>query len=232
MAKRQSTDRLLTEAQRAIEGQQPDHARVLLEAAARLDKNDARPWLLLAGIASSARERDAFLAQADRLRANPLPPAPLRATVRPTPNAWQATVSYPLPGRRNRSGNSFSRAGLIVALLVALLAGAYLFAQTPVGEALVESVRGQTAAPSASQQAPGEIAGAPAIAADLDQPSEVPANSPTRTLASRAGSGTEDTFLPVNDAQTGDGASGEQPLLPEKVVAANGQDLATWTVTP
>ncbi len=145
MARRQSTDRLLAQAQRAIEQDQIESARVLLEAAARQDAADPRPWLLLAGIAPSARERRAFLAQADRLKAAPAPPAaPLRAVTAAA--VAPATVSYPAPLDTKPGGSTLARTGLIIAVVMALAFGGYLFSRSSVGEALVQDLAGQTVA--------------------------------------------------------------------------------------
>ena len=56
-------DRLIADARQAIEQGRPADARPLLERAARQDAHDPRPWLLLAGIAATPRERRAYLAQ-------------------------------------------------------------------------------------------------------------------------------------------------------------------------
>lgn len=238
MSKRQSTDRLLSEAQQALERQRPDQARVLLEAAVRLDKTDARPWLMLAAVAGSARERDAFLAQADRLRTTPLPPAPLHAAVplraapvQPAANG-PATISYPAPRRAARGGNPLSRVGLVVALLVVMLAGAYLFTRTPVGEALVLSMTGQTAVSADAEQASLPAAPNADVAQVVASANVATAGAPANVVAARDETSSADAFIPDSGSTAGDDVAADQPLLPEKQVAAGGQALGTWTPTP
>ncbi|MEZ4515420.1 MAG: L,D-transpeptidase family protein [Chloroflexota bacterium] len=227
MARRQSTDRLLTQAQTAIEQGRLENARVLLEAAARQDAADPRPWLLLAGIAGSARERRAFLTQAERLKpgAGSLPPAPLQPVVASGAAAvpLPQTISYPAPTQSGRTGGILARTGLIIAFVLALAAGVYLFAQSPVGSALVQDVTGQMVpAPD-----PVEVVAAASEATPTEQ-----AALPTPTLAVAAEeTPSADVPDPTDTPPATEEAPEEVALLPTKEVAADGEPLATWTVT-
>jgi lipoprotein-anchoring transpeptidase ErfK/SrfK len=62
------SDRLVKDARQAIEQNRPRDARFLLQQAARQSPNDPRIWLLLAGITSSPRAREAYLKRAAELR--------------------------------------------------------------------------------------------------------------------------------------------------------------------
>jgi lipoprotein-anchoring transpeptidase ErfK/SrfK len=242
MAGRRSTDRILAQAQRAIEQDQLENARVLLEAAARQDAADARPWLLLAGIATSARERRSFLAQADRLKTAPPAPAPLpggpvRVVAQPVPLA-PATVAYPAPTAA-RSRGALGRAGLIVAVLLALVAGGYLFSQTPTGQSLLRGIFEQPVAVVEAAPDAGLPADATVPAEAVTEVAASPASEdalPTPTLAVNLAAGSTDALAPSADAATqeappGDEPAAEPPLLPEKQVDAAGQPLGTWTPT-
>lgn len=231
MPKRQSTDRLLAQAQRAIEQDQLANARVLLEAAARQDATDARPWLLLAGIAGSARERRTFLAQADRLKTAPgvLAPAPLggapvRGRVSAGAAAVPATLAYPAPRPARRS--ALLRSGLVVAVLMVLALGAYLLAQSPVGEALVQDLTG---GPMAQ---PDTVLAAADATPDADTQPTAESAQPTPTLAVALSARETDALAPDDLLPDAEEPAAEPPLLPEKNLSAAGQTLATWTVTP
>ena len=128
-------DRLIAAARQAIEQGRPAEARPLLERAARQDARDPRPWLLLAGIAATPRERRAYLAQARRLDA---PPA---AGNRP---AGTAPPPPPPPAAPRRA-----LWGVGVLLLLLLLAGA-LLALHPAGRALLGQITGRVAAQTGS----------------------------------------------------------------------------------
>lgn len=232
MPKRQSTDRLLAQAQRAIEHDQLENARVLLEAAARQDVADARPWLLLAGIATSARERRAFLAQADRLKAapSPLAPAPLPGPVRATAaaTAVPASIAYAAPRPVGRS--SVLRTGLLVALALALALSIYLVSQSPAGQALVVGITGGSPAQSETVLAADtDVTTIPSATATNAEPT---VTVPTPTLAVSLAAGRGDALAPGNLSAVTAEPTAEPPLLPEKEIAAAADPLATWTVTP
>ncbi|HRO25594.1 MAG TPA: hypothetical protein PLR07_15005, partial [Promineifilum sp.] len=98
-----SIDRLIGEARQAIEAEREDKARPILREAARRAPDDPRPWLLLAGVAETPRERRTYLAQARRLdeKAGAAPMA------RPAPGGYRAaaaTTPAPVapPERRRR----------------------------------------------------------------------------------------------------------------------------------
>jgi lipoprotein-anchoring transpeptidase ErfK/SrfK len=230
MAGRRSTDRILAQAQRAIEHDQLENARVLLEAAARQDAADARPWLLLAGIATSARERRSFLAQADRLKTAAPAPAPLPLA--------PVTVAYPAPTTA-RSRGALGRAGLIIAVLLALIAGGYLFSRTPTGESLLRGIFQQpvavveAAADAGVMTDAGVAADAVAEVTRSPTPDDTP---PTPTPVVNLATGSTDALAPsalaaTQEAPATDESTAEPPLLPEKQVDAAGQPLGTWTPT-
>ena len=126
-------DRLIAAARQAIEQGRPAEARPLLERAARQDAHDPRPWLLLAGIAATPRERRAYLAQARRLDTP--------TAVRPSPALPQAAPPPPPPAAASR--RALWGMGALLALL--LLAGA-LLALHPAGRALLGQITGRVAA--------------------------------------------------------------------------------------
>ncbi len=163
-----SNDRLIADARQAIEAGRPADARPLLEQAARRDTRDPRPWLLLAGIAATPRERRAYLSEARRLDAAGRAPAGRM----PVPSA-------PPPAARRRW------AVPVVAALVLLLLGATALA-LPAGRALLRDLAGRvtalTGAAPAATIAPTAIALAPTTAAAPAGPTAVPAEivaSPT-----------------------------------------------------
>ena len=140
-------DRLISDARQAIEAGRVTEARPLLEQAARQDGRDPRPWLLLAGIATTPRERRAYLAQARRLDT---------ATARPMPAARPAAAVPPPPVPRRRLG-----VGLAALLLLLLLGGAAL-ALHPAGQALLGDMAGRVQALAGSQ--PVEPVATPVVA--------------------------------------------------------------------
>lgn len=79
-----SIDKLISEARQAIEAERIDAARPLLRQAALTAPDDPRPWLLLAGVAETPRERRAYLAQAHRLDAAAGPSSNRAAVAEPT----------------------------------------------------------------------------------------------------------------------------------------------------
>jgi predicted Zn-dependent protease len=99
-------DRLIADARQAIEQGRPADARPLLERAARQDAHDPRPWLLLAGIAATPRERRAYLAQARRLDAN----AAVRPPGRRACAAPRAAAPPAAPPAKRPVANSFAGA--------------------------------------------------------------------------------------------------------------------------
>jgi lipoprotein-anchoring transpeptidase ErfK/SrfK len=158
-------DRLIADARQAIEQSRPGDARPLLERAARQDARDPRPWLLLAGIAATPRERRAYLAQARRLDANAGSHRP--AAIPPPP---------PPPAPRSR------RALWPLAALVLLLAAAALLAFHPSGRALLGNLAGRVSAQTGGAEPPAtpvaEQIPAPAIASPTTAVEAVPP-SPT-----------------------------------------------------
>ena len=127
-------DRLIADARQAIEQGRPAEARPLLERAARQDARDPRPWLLLAGIAATPRERRAYLAQARRLDAPPAAGSrPAKAASPPPPPAAPRRALW----------------GVGLLLLLLLLAGA-LMTLHPAGRALLGQITGRVAAQTGS----------------------------------------------------------------------------------
>jgi lipoprotein-anchoring transpeptidase ErfK/SrfK len=115
-----SIDKIINQARKAIEADRPAEAIPLLREAARRAPQDPRPWLLLAGVAETQRERRVYLAQARRLDA--------------AANVRSAPATAPTAAPRVRSQRSrWSLAAL--ALLLLVLAGAAL-AFHPAGRAL------------------------------------------------------------------------------------------------
>lgn len=193
---------------------------MLLEAAARQDAADARPWLMLASIAATPRERRAFMAQAERLKAAPAPLQPQRG--RPAMAAVPATMTYPVPGPSARGGSSWVRAGLIVALALAIALGGFLLSQTSVGQALVQDMVAQVG----GEAAPDEIVAA--AADDTTPTAEAP--DPTPTQSANPAQGTAAAPSPTRAPATAE-PTGDAPWLPEKEAALGGEPLPTWTVT-
>jgi lipoprotein-anchoring transpeptidase ErfK/SrfK len=181
-------DRLIADARQAIEQGRPGDARPLLERAARQDGRDPRPWLLLAGIAATPRERRAYLAQARRLDTN----APAAAH-RPA-----AAAPPPPPAARPR------RALWPLVALALLLAAAALPAFHPAGRALVRQLTGRAAA-----QTGGE---ATAVAeAPVASPFASPVVSPTTAVEAVVSSPTAAPVFPTKAVAAGVDANG-QPL--------------------
>lgn len=150
-------DKLINDARRAIEAGRADEARPLLRQAAHLAPGDPRPWLLLAGVADTARERRAFLDQAHRLDPN----------IRPAPAA------APPPTQRRRAARK-SRPGVWLAALVVLLmvAGA-AFTIHPGGRTLLGDVVGRVSALAGMTQAMPT----PAVVAETVAPLLIPPTS-------------------------------------------------------
>ena len=179
-------DRLIAEARRAIEQDRPADARPLLERAVRQDAGDPRPWLLLAGIATTPRERRAYLAQARRLDANT---AVHRPTAAPPPTA------APRP----------RRALWPLAALALLLAAAALLAFHPTGRALLQDLTGRVAA----QTSGGEPVATPVAEAAVASP--LPLASPTTAVEVASPSPTAAPVFPTKAVAAGVDANG-QPL--------------------
>ena len=179
-------DRLIAEARRAIEQDRPADARPLLERAVRQDAGDPRPWLLLAGIATTPRERRAYLAQARRLDANT---AVHRPTAAPPPTA------APRP----------RRALWPLAALALLLAAAALLAFHPTGRALLQDLTSRVAA----QTSGGEPVATPVAEAAVASP--LPLASPTTAVEVASPSPTAAPVFPTKAVAAGVDANG-QPL--------------------
>jgi len=128
-----TNDRLISQARQAIESGHAGAARPLLEKAARQDARDPRPWLLLAGIAATPRERRAYLAQARRLEAPPARPGP-------SPRPLAAPPTPPI-----RSDRRPLWLGLGVLLLL-LLAGGAALTLLPAGRGLLGDMVGRVSA--------------------------------------------------------------------------------------
>jgi lipoprotein-anchoring transpeptidase ErfK/SrfK len=168
-----SIDKTIQQARTAIEAGRPAEAAPLLREAAQRAPQDPRPWLLLAGLAETQRERRVYLAQARRLDTAKAQRAPAAKTqISPTPSL-----------RRGRS-----RWGIVaLALLLLGLAGAAL-AFHPAGQALwgqmadrvVALAEGSAAAPtptvSAVTSAPPVAS--PTLAAATDEPTFAPTEPP------------------------------------------------------
>jgi lipoprotein-anchoring transpeptidase ErfK/SrfK len=160
-----SINKLITDARRAIEAGRPDDARPLLRQAAHLAPQDSRPWLLLAGIAESSRERRAYLAQARRLDAQSQPAAPPVAA----------------PPRRPRPARQPRRSLWIGAvLLLLLLIGGAVTAFTPAGRSLLGSVAGRV---SALAGVGGVATLAPTAAVPSTEPAVAAGASPTAAVS-------------------------------------------------
>jgi lipoprotein-anchoring transpeptidase ErfK/SrfK len=91
-------DKTINRARQAIEAGRPAEAIPLLKDAAHQAPDDPRPWLLLAGLAPTQRERRLYLAQARRLdaaaRAQSTPPAaPASRPARSTRWRWVALAA-------------------------------------------------------------------------------------------------------------------------------------------
>lgn len=127
-----SIDKLITDARRAIEDGRPDAAQPMLREAAHRAPDDPRPWLLLAGVAETPRERRTYLAQARRLDAK----TPLAPVVSSRPRRRAA----PAAGSRRRLWS-----GMALLLLLLFAVGA-AFTFHPAGRALWGNVVSQVAA--------------------------------------------------------------------------------------
>lgn len=136
-------EKTIAAARQAIEEGHTDEARQLLEAAIHSDAQDPRPWLLLAGIAATPRERRVMLAQAKRLDAS-------------QPATTPAVPGQTTARRRRRSS---SRAGLGLILLLMLVGLVALVGFHPNGRALVANMAGNSSNAAEEIPAPSEAAG-------------------------------------------------------------------------
>jgi lipoprotein-anchoring transpeptidase ErfK/SrfK len=180
-------DRLIADARQAIEQGRPADARPLLERAARQDAHDPRPWLLLAGIAATPRERRAYLAQARRLDANAAVHRPAAAPAPPAPRPRRAL--WP------------------VVALALLLATAALLAFHPTGRALLQDLTGRVAAQTSGR----EPAATPVAEAAVASPVASPILSPSPVVEAVPPSPTAAPVFPTKAVAAGVDANG-QPL--------------------
>lgn len=201
-------DPKIAEARRAIEADRLDNARSLLRDAARQAPEDPRPWLLLAGIAATPRERRAYLDQARRLEAQPAPPA-------------GATAS---PRRRRRTSTRPPRPlGWALALLaVLLLVVGAAFTINPDGRAMVNDMAGRV--PVLSWLVAPEL---PTAAAPAGPISTVVADSGPSQVEPPAPSPTNPPVFPTKDIAPG----GDSPL-PTWTPAGEPTPTLAPTMTP
>lgn len=180
-----TNDRLISEARQAVEAGRAAEARPLLERAARQDDRDPRPWLLLAGIAATPRERRAYLAQARRLDTSTARPAPVydppatlpAAPARPArPSLWVA----------------------LAALLLLLLAGGAALALHPAGRVLLDNMAGRVSALTGA-----EPVATPAATAVVAAPADIPMPSPTLAAPSPEPSPTTAPAFPTKAVSPG-----------------------------
>ena len=183
-----STDQLIAAARQAIEADRPAEARPLLERAAHQDSNDPRPWLLLAGIAATPRERRVYLAEARRLDA-------LAGRGRP--------AALPAPQPRPASRRGLWLGGLALLLLVAAL----LLALHPAGRALVGRMAGGVSA--LTNGAPVATVATPAVATPIAAQSVA---SPTAAAEVIPPTPTSPPVFPTKGVDPNSGAAAGQPL--------------------
>ncbi len=188
-----ANDLLIAAARRAIENDRPAEARPLLERAAHQDSHDPRPWLLLAGIAATPRERRVYLAEARRLDT---------LAGRGRPMAMPVAMPMAMPAPRPRPA---SRRGLwLGGLALLLVAGALLLALHPTGRALLGRMAGGAAA--LTDSAPTPVA---PVATSIAQQ---PAATPTTTAEAMAPSPTSPPVFPTKGVDPNSGAAAGQPL--------------------
>jgi lipoprotein-anchoring transpeptidase ErfK/SrfK len=225
------SDHLVKSARRAIEQNRPRDARSLLQQAARQSPDDPRIWLLLAGIASSPRAREAYLQRAAELRESnsaAVPIGPAAAVSPSSPQAASPAVHRVLPF-------------LFAALL--LLAGIFLWsylAGRPVtslvaawlpGVSLSQEAENAAVESTAPTPTPNDVAPRSGPAAvQKEVPDSLP---PTPTLAAVAAETPQATtesspadpeeVVAVVDAPLGD------PLV--KQIAPDSRPRAAWTPT-
>lgn len=200
-----SIDPLISEARRAIETDRAEAARTMLRRAAHQAPDDSRPWLLLAGVAESPRERRAYLAQAHRLdeaaRQQPTAPVARPSPVGPLPPSSppehrpQASVT---PGRLMRRGMAIGALMLLVALAAIMI---HPNGRTFLGD-VVARVSALTGAGMVAVPTAAAVADAPPPAMPTEAPAQVVLPSPTNP-----------------------------PVFPTKGVAPGGGPLPTWTPT-
>ena len=205
-----SIDKLINDARKAIEAERIAAARPMLREAARLAPDDPRPWLLLAGVAETPRERRTYLAQARRLDekggleapARPAPVAPVIARPRPAAPPDHHPKSPPTPSQLIRRGMALAALVLLVALAAAMI--------HPDGRTVLADVVGRVSMLTGAGKGAGVatvptaavVAEAPPTALPTNEPLEVVAPSPT-----------------------------SPPVFPTKGVLPGGGSLPTWTPT-
>ncbi|HOU39778.1 MAG TPA: L,D-transpeptidase family protein [Promineifilum sp.] len=208
-----STDHLIAAARQAIEANRPAEARPLLERAAHQDSGDPRPWLLLAGIAATPRERRVYLAQARRLDA-------LAGRSRPP--------AMPAPQPRRAS-----RRGLWLGGLALLLAGALLLAFHPVGRALLGRMAGGVSALTNGAPEPTADAAASVAVATATAIATQPTALPTAAAEVIPPTPTNPPVFPTKGVDPNSGAAAGQPLPTWTPTALPTPTLApTLTPTP
>ena len=212
-----SIDKLINEARQAIEAEREAAARPMLREAARLAPDDPRPWLLLAGVAETPRERRTYLAQARRLDekagqsfpARPATGAPVPAPTKSVPPPERRRRQPATPGRLMRKGMALAALVLLLALAAAMIHpdGRTVLADVVGRVSLLTGVgRGAGVATVPTVPTAAVVAEAPPTALSTDAPLEIVAPPPT-----------------------------SPPVFPTKDVApggnAGGGPLPTWTPT-
>jgi lipoprotein-anchoring transpeptidase ErfK/SrfK len=215
MKRTSPSERLLAEARRAIERKQFDDARGMLEAAIKYDGSDPRPWLMLAGIAPSPRERRAFLAQAGRLQA--------ASPSAGTPSAY-APAAAPTLAAGTPPARRWPALLALLALLVAGVAVVWFLARGALPGALAgpDNARptyGSTASTDVGLVIPTVNTGGGASPAST--------GSGATPLATEAGTSAQST----REVATAPVATAPVATVPVKQVVAGEDPLATWTVT-
>ncbi len=222
-----SIDRLIGEARQAIEAEREDKARPILREAARRAPDDPRPWLLLAGVAETPRERRTYLAQARRLDEK-AGAVPMARTAPGSYRAAAAATSAPVapPERRRRppaTPGRLMRRGMALAALVLLLALVAAMIH-PDGRTVLADVVGRVSLLAGAVVVPTEVVGPPnvgstaAVAPTEVVVAEAPAGEP---IEAAAPSPTGPAVFPTKDVVPGSGPSGE----------SGGGPLPTWTPT-
>jgi lipoprotein-anchoring transpeptidase ErfK/SrfK len=231
------SDHLIKAARRAIEQNRPHDGRSLLQQAARRNPNDPRIWLLLAGLASSPRAREAYLERAaDLRRSNPAAATAIPA-IADTPTPATSPVL-----RRGRSALPAGGGGLLVFLLAVLFVLAGLFfwsylAGRP-AEALVTGWLPGTSLSQTMNSTPAEAPEPATAARDVAPRTEATgqeelANTlqPTPTLASVTVQASPPAVKPSAVASPEIVAVAEVDDSLAKQIAPDSQPRAAWTPT-